>query len=102
MNINTAKSVKKKLPFKHEVVLHVIFKSKEAYQWCKHQINSEVVDQVIELNELYEFLLEILNMFEKEFENQENVKNYKFRFSCNVNIVALEGDSKEKANHIIK
>jgi hypothetical protein len=41
-------------------------------------------------------------MFEKEFENQENVKNYKFRFSCNVNIVALEGDSKEKANHIIK
>lgn len=80
--------------------------SKKTYQRRKQQTNAKTADQTsIELNELFEFLSEILDAFEKdegESENQENMGNQEFAFSCTVNIIALEGNSKERANHIIK
>jgi len=80
--------------------------SKKTYQRRKQQTNAETADQIsIELSELYEFLSEILDAFEKdedESENQENIGNQEFAFSCTVNIAALEGNTKERANHIIK
>ncbi|PKY53552.1 hypothetical protein RhiirA4_547713 [Rhizophagus irregularis] len=77
---------------------------KKAYQQRKQQTNAETGNQIsIELNELYEFLPEILDAFEKEeSENQENIGNQELAFSCTINIVTLEGNSKDRANHIIK
>ncbi|POG62711.1 hypothetical protein GLOIN_2v1882688 [Rhizophagus irregularis DAOM 181602=DAOM 197198] len=77
---------------------------KKAYQQHKQQTNAETGNQIsIELNELYEFLPKILDAFEKEeSENQENIGNQELAFSCTINIVTLEGNSKDRANHIIK
>ena len=83
--------------------------SKNAYQRKLQQKNAEAGDQIsIELTDLYEFLSEILDKFENiadieiGSENQENVENHKFTFFCIVNIAILEGNSKEKANHLIQ
>ncbi|CAB4424215.1 unnamed protein product [Rhizophagus irregularis] len=72
----------------------------------KQKVNAEDADQIpIELTDLCEILSEILDPFENierdENENQENVENHEFTFSCTVNIAILEGSSKEKANQII-
>ena len=47
----------------------------------------------------------IFDVFENTancIENKENETNTKFKFSFTVNIVTLKGDSKERANNIIK
>jgi hypothetical protein len=75
-------------------------KNKESYQKKKQQIYAGITDQSpIEFIELYDLLSEI---YERESENKENVVNPEFIFSCTINIATLEGDSKEKANVIIK
>ncbi|CAB4445429.1 unnamed protein product [Rhizophagus irregularis] len=49
------------------VVLHVGEQGKKAYQQRKQQTNAETGNQIsIELNELYEFLPEILDALEKK------------------------------------
>lgn len=49
-------------------------------------------------------LSEIIDSLENKggCENKENEVNPEFTFSCTVNIITLEGDSKEKSNYIIK
>ncbi|CAB4481914.1 hypothetical protein RhiirA1_469807 [Rhizophagus irregularis] len=86
------------------VVLHVANKAKKLINNINNKTNAETGNQIsIELNELYEFLPEILDAFEKEeSENQENIGNQELAFSCTINIVTLEGNSKDRANHIIK
>ena len=75
--------------------------NKASYQRHKQQSNAE--DQV--LIELDDFSDKIFDAFENtisSIENKENETNTKFRFSSIVNIVTLKGDSKERANDIIK
>ena len=77
------------------------------YTHCSHwqPINAEVADQTpIELYDFSDFLSEIFYAFENaaNIEDQENVESREFTFLYTVNIVTLEGNSKEKADHIIK
>ncbi len=80
------------------LIIYVILKIKKFINIIKC---SQIL---IELIELYNFLSEIFNAFENitNFENKENVINLKFIFCYIVNINVLEGNLKEKANHIIK
>src|SRR5687767_11348376 len=71
--------------------------------------NADNTDQMlIEFDDLSDFISVILDAFEntanneRDSENKENEAKSKFTLSCSVNIVALEGDSKERANNIIK
>ncbi|RIA86957.1 hypothetical protein C1645_828514 [Glomus cerebriforme] len=83
-----------------KLVIHAALKIKKVIKKKKQQIYAGITDKSpIEFIELYDLLLE---SYERESENKENVANSEFIFSCTVNIATLEGDSKEKANFIIK
>lgn len=89
--------------------------NKKPYRTCNicrnqnkavHQRKSQQssTDQIpIEFYDLSDFLSSAFeNATNNEEETQENKENLKFIFSCTINIITLEGDSKEKADHIIK
>jgi len=71
------------------------FQNKANYQRRKQQ-----ADQIlIEFDDLSDFMY---NIIEGEYENKENETNTKIKFSFTINIVTLEGDSKDRANDIVK
>ncbi len=67
--------------------------------------NADTTDQMpIEFDDLSDFISKIFDEYENAVnnENKENEANLKFQISCTVNIITLNGDSKERANDIIK
>ena len=77
--------------------------NKAIYQRKLQQMNANTDQIVIDFYDFSDFLSNAFeNVANSEKENQENKENLKFIFSCTINIIALEGDPKEKAGHIIK
>ena len=59
----------------------------------------------IEFHDFHDFIAQIFDSFENITDNnkkQENNGNLEFKVSCIINIITLKGDSKEKADCIIK
>jgi hypothetical protein len=71
--------------------------------------NADIIDRMpIEFDDLNDYISGIFDEFdntisnEERSENKENEANLAFRFFCTVKITTLKGDSKERANEIIK
>jgi GTPase Era involved in 16S rRNA processing len=78
--------------------------NKANYQRRKQQDTDQLDQMPIEFDDLSDFIFNIFDTInsERKCENKENETNTKFEFSSTVNIAALKGNSKERANDIIK
>src|SRR4051812_3390121 len=85
------------------------YQQKLIYKQLNGSSNADFTDHMpIEIDDLNDFISKVLDEFEnttnseKESENKENEAILTFRFSCIVNIITLEGDSRKQADDIIK
>ena len=73
--------------------------NKAVYQRKLIQKQQDNADSPIEFSDFNDFMAEL---FEKVTNDSENQGNPEFKFSCTVDITVLEGDFKERAEHIKK